>query len=608
MATSFKVQGYNYTGYGTSVYGTATSKDQLSQIVSTGANSIAIIPEYYQKTLQSDTLAPNDITPSDKDLIAGIKAAQAKGINVLLNPHIDTMDGQWRAYLDPKDPDKWFASYKAMEVHYAEIAEKTGVKSFSVGCELESMTGEKYRSQWLDIINAVRDVYHGQLTYAATTTEAATLSFWDKLDVIGVDGYFSLAVKDTNPTVKELEYAWTHRSGSAEIDDGLDGKSPVDYVHDLAEKYGKHVQFTECGFRAINGDAIDPGDWSSNGALDEKEQADLFKSMFNAFASQGGDWFDGFYIWDWRADGHKEDKDYHTQGRAAQKVVNLWYGMDNNGHAAPDTGMTLFGTVRNDRLVGGVGGTRILGGDGNDSLIGGEGNDVLIGGSSQHPGSDSLIAITAHADMLDGVGAKFKILIDGQVVGTGEAKDEGKEAWDISQFAYDFSTPKSFHSLKVVFTNDDAAGKVDRNLYVDSIVINGQTIDLSKANNDQEPHSGALYADGSFTVDLTGLSKALTPSHGDDDVLDGGYGNDRLTGGAGSDTFGFATGYGKDTITDFGKGDDIYVANWKAVDSFNAVKSHAEQHGNDLWIVAGHDTLIIENFQKSELQASDFEF
>src|SRR3569623_658870 len=184
MARSFKIQGYNYTGYGTDVYGTGISKQQLAEIKETGANAIAIIPEYYQKTLQSNTLAPTNITPDDDDLIAGIKAAQAKGLNVLLNPHMDTEDGQWRAYLDPTDPQKWFESYKAMEVHYAKIAAQPGVKSYSVGC---------------------------------------------KLDVIGVDGYFSLAVKDDNPTVKELEYAWTHPSASNSINKGLDGKSPVDY-------------------------------------------------------------------------------------------------------------------------------------------------------------------------------------------------------------------------------------------------------------------------------------------------------------------------------------------------------------------------------------------
>lgn len=607
MAKSFKVQGYNYTGYGTEVYGTQTSRRQLADIVDTGANSIAIIPEYYQKTLHSNTLAPNNITPSDHDLIAGIKAAQAKGLNVLLNPHMDTLDGKWRAYLDPTDPQAWFESYKAMEIHYAKIAAKTGVQSFSVGCELESMTVAKYRDEWVDIIDAVRKIYHGELTYAATTTEAATLSFWDKLDTIGVDGYFSLAVKDKNATVKEMEYAWTHPSNDEEINKGLHGKSPVEYLHDLATKYGKHVQFTECGFRAINGDAIDPGDWSRDGSVDPKEQADLYRAMFNTFASQGGGWFDGFYAWDWRADGFTEPKDYHTQGREAQKVVNQWYGLDDRCGVPPDTGMDLHGTVHNDNIVGGVGGTRIFGGAGNDRLMGGDGNDELIGGSSAKPGSQSVITMGAFADMLDGVGAKFKVFVNGHLVGSGEAEGGHTESWDISQFAFTFKTPKSFDQIRIAFTNDDASGSHDRNLYVHSLEVNGETIDLRKAINGQEAHSGTLYANGSFKLDVGGRTD-LKPSTSDNDVLDGGYGNDILRGGAGADTFGFATRYGRDTIMDFGKGDDIYVVNWKGIDNIGDVKAHSEEHGDDLWISVGHDTLIIKNFEVSELKASMFEF
>lgn len=609
MAAGFKVQGYNYTGYGTEVYGTEESETQLAEIRKTGANAVAIIPEFYQDHLHSSTLARTDITPTDADLTAGIKAAQARGLDVLLNPHIDTMDGQWRAYLDPTDPQKWFASYKAMEVHYAEIAQKTGVTGFSVGCELESMTGSKYRAQWLDIIDAVREVYHGKLTYASTTTEAATLSFWDKLDTIGVDGYFSLAVADKNPTVEELEYAWTHPSRSEEINSGLGGKSPVQYLRDLAEKYGKHVVFTECGFRAIDGDAIDPGDWSKDGTVDAKEQADLYRSMFNTFGSHGGGWFDGFYAWDWRADNETEPKDYHTKGREAQRVINRWYGVDDKNMSAPTTGMTLEGTVRADKLVAGVGGTRILGGTGSDRLTGGEGDDVLIGGPAKNPGARSLITIGAHSDMLDDVGAKFKVYVNGQLVGKGTATGGDTEPWDVDQFAFGFATPKSFSKVKIVFTNDGASGNADRNLYVDSVTVNGRTIQLSKAVNDQEPHSGALYANGSFSVSLSGQSKALQPAHADNDQLDGGFGRDILTGGAGADTFRFAAGYGHDEVTDFNPAaDSIDIHGWKAIDDFATLKSHATNHGGDLWISAGHDRLIIDDFHKADLRAGDFDF
>lgn len=93
------------------------------------------------------------------------------------------------------------------------------------------------------------------------------------------------------------------------------------------------------------------------------------------------------------------------------------------------------------------------------------------------------------------------------------------------------------------------------------------------------------------------------------DVLDGGTGDDTLTGSAGGDTFVFKTGYGKDTITDFGKGADrIDLSGWKTVADFGDVKSHAANHGADVWISVAGDTLVIEHLHKADLLAGDFHF
>lgn len=92
------------------------------------------------------------------------------------------------------------------------------------------------------------------------------------------------------------------------------------------------------------------------------------------------------------------------------------------------------------------------------------------------------------------------------------------------------------------------------------------------------------------------------------DTLDGGRGNDRLTGGNGADTFRFGTGYGKDEITDFHDVDHIDIAQWNAIGNFAAVKSHASDHGANVWITAGQDTLVIDHMHKADLHAGDFQF
>jgi Ca2+-binding RTX toxin-like protein len=447
----------------------------------------------------------------------------------------------------------------------------------SIGCELRSMTGSNYKSEWLDIIADIREVYDGKLTYSAEWTEAATLSFWDKLDFIGIDGYFPLATAKQVPTVAELQYAWTHPSTNSWTNDHLDGKSPVDFLHDLSIKYGKEVQFTEIGYRAIEGAAISPGDYQMSGAENEAFQANLYRAMFNAMGSQGGDWFGGFYMWDWRAENQTAGNDYHTKGRAAQDVIDRWYGMDDNNLAAPSTGMAVYGTVRTDRLIAGVGGTTLYGSDGNDRLTGGDGNDVLVGGdAAKQVGAKSLVSIDAYADKMAGIGAIFKVLINDVEVGTEIATGSGIEAWDVDQFAFKFATPADFQSIKIVYTNDEPPQNgEDRNLHIGTITINGTKIPVTNGN---------LYSNGSFEIDLSTLSSKLTPSTVDRDILRGGLGKDTLTGGADSDKFVFASRaeIKGDIITDFKAGTDII--------DLHTIDANTRKSGNQAfdW-VAKHD-------------------
>ncbi|MCB1447984.1 MAG: calcium-binding protein [Rhizobiaceae bacterium] len=96
---------------------------------------------------------------------------------------------------------------------------------------------------------------------------------------------------------------------------------------------------------------------------------------------------------------------------------------------------------------------------------------------------------------------------------------------------------------------------------------------------------------------------------GGDDILDGRRGNDVLTGGEGCDTFVFGSCYDMDTITDFTHGQDtIDLSGWKKVGGFNALLRRAEDHGDDLWIIAGKDMLVIEGQNKADMHAHDFIF
>lgn len=123
---------------------------------------------------------------------------------------------------------------------------------------------------------------------------------------------------------------------------------------------------------------------------------------------------------------------------------------------------------------------------------------------------------------------------------------------------------------------------------------------------------------GSKDIDGTGSIRGdrLSGNVGDnvlrgldgDDTIDGGKGNDGLIGGVGSDTFRFRSGSGKDVIRDFDVSDVIDVSNWHGLKDFGDIKSHARNHGADLVITAGHDSITLAHTHIGDLLATDFIF
>ena len=104
-------------------------------------------------------------------------------------------------------------------------------------------------------------------------------------------------------------------------------------------------------------------------------------------------------------------------------------------------------------------------------------------------------------------------------------------------------------------------------------------------------------------------NNVLRGQAGNDDLL-AGKGKDRLFGGTEADLFHFATGDGKDTIMDFENGiDRIGVGRWKAIrDAQDLIDNHARDTSKGLLIEAGSDSLLIRNFTKAELDATDLSF
>src|SRR6266571_1380253 len=91
--------------------------------------------------------------------------AHALGLSVMLRPMLTGLDGSSAGQLTPSDPAAFFASYKTEILDLAHVAAQSGADSLSIGSELGHLSGSQYRSDWVDLIDSVRAIYHGPITY-----------------------------------------------------------------------------------------------------------------------------------------------------------------------------------------------------------------------------------------------------------------------------------------------------------------------------------------------------------------------------------------------------------------------------------------------------------
>jgi Ca2+-binding RTX toxin-like protein len=563
----------------------------MNQIVATGANTVTIVPNFFQADKYSNSVGlklgnPDNPWDDESDTLARVEQsileAKARGLKVVIKPHLETENRVWRAELAPSDPKAWFASYRAMMVEYAKVAQKAGADMICVGTEMDSMINptksfvdgngvtKTYTQAWAEIIDAVRAVYSGKVTYAATYWTVKDVGFWDKVDYIGVDAYLPLTPKHAqgdpsayNPTVQEMVDAWTKPHFNSWVRDTLHGgKSAVDYYKALSEHYGKQVVFTEVGYRSLDGTSTDPGVFGGgqDSPPDYQEQVDCYAALFKVMENYGGQWLAGSFLWSYYSFENPMTEmgvswtDYTTQWKPANAVVTTHYSSP-----AHETGLVWNGTGQPDKLDGGYHNDTLVGAGGNDTLWGGAGDESLSGGD----GDDRLDG-SAGDDTIDG--------------GTGR----NTAVYSGAKTSY---TVLRASDGRLIVTGPDGTDILGN---VQTLEFGGQSYAVDDAVTDvtdpSVPEDGGLVLYGTRKANvLTGGEKGdfifglggndkLRGGAGDDRLY-GGTGKDVLSGGAGADVFVFDTKPGRsngDRITDFNVKDDSI---WLDAKLFRANKS-----------------------------------
>jgi Ca2+-binding RTX toxin-like protein len=544
----FPVQGFGALSEFSGQFANASATQSFQTMAQLGANSVALTDRIWTSSKTGNAVFEDPAkSETDASLLAGFQAAHAAGLSVTFRPGITGLDSTISSSLAPSDPDSFFASYKAEIVHLATIAQQGGVATFAIGNELGGLSGAQYLPEWTNLIAAVRQVYHGQLTYTAATDEASHVSFWSQLDKISVNAYPPLT-SSTTPTVQELAHSWHAVPFNSYYAAAFEFNSPIDFLHSLSLEYGKQVMISEVGYRSIDGTAINPGGGSSKAPADAAEQADAYNALFQVLTSEGGTWLQGAELWQFDLNGVPSPTGYSPVGKPAQDVVSQYF---HGAGLVP--GLVVTGSAIGDTIDVGSGNDIIQGGLGHDNIYAGAGDDVIVAGPSTAGRlTTTTLSFTGYGTVVDGVGAQAQILVNGQAVSGLLEFHTATDPSGYQTFNVTFDNPAQVNNVDISLTNSVPG----RALHIKDVSINGVELHPGDATNASSPGSFDLYV-RNIDFNTTGHQDLIFGASTDNDFVRGYAGNDTITGGIGNDII--DGGSGIDTARYSGKAADYTI-------------------------------------------------
>lgn len=239
----------------------------------------------------------------------------------------------------------WFDNYTAFAVQYAAISRQYHLPYFIIGDSLTDVAydtsntnaqadpagiiqvpGENLSAcanigrrdcEWRHVIHAIKSQsydtidghqtqaggdYTGKLIYianwdgeptgSATDPEFEKITWWDAVDIIGIDAYFPLFSSNADVGVSDLVNAW-HGVGQ-----GLGGEKDIfGRITAVQTKFGRPVALI-AGYASSSGANNDPSNLSGgtpDGGADQQEQLSDMQALLQTFSGQS--WWDGVF-WD----------------------------------------------------------------------------------------------------------------------------------------------------------------------------------------------------------------------------------------------------------------------------------------------------------------------
>ena len=231
----------------------------------------------------------------------------------MLKPHVWVRGEGWPGdfTLDSEEQwQRWEQEYTAYLRTIAQIADSMNVELLCIGTEYRNAVVER-PAFWESLIRDIRQQYDGKLTYAANWDNFQNVTFWDRLDYIGIDAYWPLCERKT-PTIKTLTAGW---------------REPVRQIERVQKKYQKPVLFTEYGYESR--DYMARGHWESpeEETVNLEAQRRAYQVLYDTFWDRP--WFAGGFLWKWFPNHAEAGGALHTsytpQNKPAMVVIQQTY-------------------------------------------------------------------------------------------------------------------------------------------------------------------------------------------------------------------------------------------------------------------------------------------